>query len=338
MGGKEIYYIEAMKRVLGIGNALVDILIRIVNDDFLAWNNLPKGSMQLIEKEFGDKLLFDSQHWPRQITCGGSAANTIHGLGKMGLPVSYIGTIGNDDFGNIFEESLKWANIKPSLKRTTEPTGRAIALISPDSERTFATFLGAALLLTEKDIHAADFEGHDYIHIEGYLLQNHKLVEKVFEIAKQKNIKISLDLASYNVVEANLKFLNEIIPGNVSILFANEEESKALTGLDPNEAVFKMSEDVDIAVVKLGSKGSIIKKSENFCRVNANKVNCIDTTGAGDLYASGFLYGLAQDFALCKCGELGSLISSKVVEVIGAKIPDQEWTRIKDSIEETILR
>jgi sugar/nucleoside kinase (ribokinase family) len=152
-------------------------------------------------------------------------------------------------------------------------------------------------------------------------------------MAYNNKLKISLDLASYNVVEANKDFLDDILSRYVDIVFANEDEARALTGLDqPNEALFQIANKCEIAVVKLGVQGSIIKKAEFFSKVNAVTAQSVDTTGAGDLYAAGFLYGLVQKLPLTKCAEIGSLIASKVVEVSGARICDDKWLDINNAI------
>ena len=258
---------------------------------------------------------------------------TGHGLAHLGVPVAYIGKVGNDDFGRIFEDDLKINNIYPFLYKSNTDTGRAIALVSPDSERTFSTYLGSAIELTPDDLKEELFHGYDYFHIEGYLVQNHELIKTAVQMAYKNKLKISLDLASYNVVEENKEFLNDIISRYVDIVFANEDEARALTGIEqPNEALFQIANKCEIAIVKLGAQGSIIKKAEFYSKVNAVTVQSIDTTGAGDLYAAGFLYGLVQKLPLTKCAEIGSIVASKVVEVIGAKISNEKWSDINNTI------
>ncbi len=321
-----------MKSIIGIGNALVDILIRLGNDHFLEEYNLPKGSMQLVERDFVKLLTMAAWSSQPQFTSGGSAANTIHGLAKLGTRTSYIGKIGNDDFGKIFSDDLLKNNIKPVLFYGNNETGRALTFISSDTERTFATYLGAAVELNASDLLPEHFEGFDILHLEGYLVNNHELIEKAVTIAKDKKLKISLDLASYNVVEANSAFLKKIIKESVDIVFANEREAKSLTGQDAERALRTIAGMCEIAVVKFGVKGSVVKRGNELVRVQASEVNAIDTTGAGDLYAAGFLFGLAQGWPLAKSANLGSLVAGKVVETIGAKIADAEWDEIKSSL------
>ena len=189
-------------------------------------------------------------------------------------------------------------------------------------------FVFPAVEITVMDM----FQGYDIFHIEGYLVQNHDLIRTAVKMAKQAGLIVSVDLASYNVVEANLEFLNEMISDYVDIVFANEEEARAFTGKEPEEALIHISDHCDIAVVKIGKEGSYIKSESTNVKVLPRLANCIDTTGAGDLYAAGFLYGLACDYNHELCGKIGSLVSGKVVEVIGAKMSDKVWGQIHDEI------
>jgi len=322
-----------MAKVLGMGNALVDIMIRLESDDSLEKFSLPKGSMQLVSNKFMKKILEKSSYLTKYQSSGGSAANTIHGLAILGIKTAFIGKIGNDEFGNFFRTDLEKNNIEPNLFLGETETGRAVALISPDSERTFATFLGAAIELSGKDLTSSLFENYQYFHIEGYLMQNHDLIKKALHLAKENNLLVSLDLASFNVIEENLDFLKSLINDYADIVFANEEEAKAFTGKKPEEALQIMAGKCKIAVVKLGKNGSLIQQKDKIFRVGVIPVKSIDTTGAGDLYASGFLYGLIKGLSLQKCGETGSILSGKVIEVTGSKMDLQRWSEIKNLIE-----
>ena len=321
-----------MKRIIGIGNALVDVLIKLENDYFLEEYNIPKGSMQLVNKDFVKLLTIITNTIQPQLASGGSASNTIYGLARLGIQAAYIGKVGRDEFGKIFTDDLKKNNITPKLFFSDNETGRAMTFISPDTERTFATYLGAAVELSADDLKPEQFEGYDLLHLEGYLVINHELIEKALKLAKSKGLKISIDLASYNVVDANKDFLQSIIKEYVDIVFANEEEAKSLTGLEPEWALRAIARLCEIVVVKFGVKGSAAKRGNELARAAAVKTNAIDTTGAGDLYASGFLYGLINGWTLDRCVKFGSLTAGKVVETVGAKISDQGWNEILASI------
>eukprot|EP01155_Anaeramoeba_flamelloides_P033109 Anaeramoba_flamelloidesa96678_95.p1 GENE.a96678_95~~a96678_95.p1 ORF type:complete len:327 (-),score=49.24 a96678_95:113-1093(-) len=322
-----------MSKVLGMGNALVDILTRMEDDELLQRLNFPKGSMQLVDAETSSKVLEHISHLKTEQASGGSAANTIHGLSCLGVQTGFLGKVGNDDLGEFFKKDMSSNNIEPKLLTSDNQSGKAIALISPDSERTFATFLGAAVELSPDDIVEDLFHGYTHFHIEGYLVYNQPLIEKALKCAKEAKLIVSLDLASFNVVEDNHAFLKDMVAKYVDILFANEEEAKAFTKKEDKEALEVMAKDCNIAVLKLGSKGSIIKHFETTFEVGVIPANSIDTTGAGDLYAAGFLYGLVNFLPIDKCGQIGALLSGNVIEVVGPKMEDDRWSRIHSELE-----
>lgn len=321
-----------MTKILGMGNALVDILVRLESDQTLKQFALPKGSMQLVDGERSRKILAGIAHLNTAIASGGSAANTIHGLAKLGIDTGFIGTIGRDRWGDLFRNDMESHHIEPILFTSQSETGRAISLISLDSERTFATYLGAAVELAPDRITEELFQGFTMFYMEGYLVQNHDLVRKTFQLAKQEKLHIALDMASYNVVEENLDFLKEMAQEYVDIIFANEEEARSFTGKPPEEALIDMAGMCEIAVVKTGRTGSFIKRGSEVHKVGIVEVDSMDTTGAGDLYASGFLYGLVNGFSLERCGEIGALLAGKVIEVIGARMEDAQWEIIRNQL------
>lgn len=316
-------------KVLGMGNALVDVLALIEDDSLLEQLGLPKGSMQLIDEERKKSLdkVIDSRE--KHIASGGSASNTIVGLAKLNINTGFIGRIGKDSFGEHYKKDLEKCNVISHLSISgTEASGVATTFISKDGQRTFGTYLGAAAALSVKDLKDEDFIGYDYFYIEGYLVQNLDLIRSAISLAKKHGLKVILDMASYNVVEASKNFLLEIIPEYVDIIFANEEEAKALLDKNPEEALAILAGQVDIAIVKVGEKGSWIQRGKEKVFVPAMKVNCIDTTGAGDLYASGFIYGLIKNLPLSQCGEIGTLLAGNVIQYIGPKMDDGKWTEL----------
>ncbi|GMT45126.1 MAG: adenosine kinase [bacterium] len=316
-------------KIIGIGNALVDVLTQLEDDNLLKELELPRGSMQLVDAERAAQIQEKSKNLKKQMASGGSAANTIHGLAKLGMETAFIGNVGKDETGTFFEEDLKNSSIKPVLFFSDSPSGIANGMISPDGERTFGTFLGAALELSANMLSKSHFEGYDILHVEGYLVQNHELLETILKLAKEAGLKVSLDLASYNVVEENLEFLHDMVQNYVDIVFANEEEAKAFTGKEPEEALNDIAQMADIAIVKVGSKGSMIKQGDTTTYISPIKAHSVDTTGAGDLYASGFLYGMANNLGFEKAGYLGSLLAGTVIEVVGAKFGEDKWQEIR---------
>ena len=323
--------------VLGIGNALVDVITMLNDDSVLESFGLPKGSMTLVDRDLSNYILAETAGLPKKKASGGSAANTIHGLAHMGLKTAFIGKIGNDELGKFFRKDMQVNKIKPILYNSTTDTGRAVALVSPDSERTFATYLGASNELLAEDISSDIFSGYNLIYVEGYLVLNRYLIDKALRLAKTAGLTVCLDLASYNVVRENAAFLIELIGNYVDIVFANEDEVKALTGQYPDEAVKILAGICETAVVKLGANGSIVMRGKEKVKITAVNSNPIDTTGAGDLYASGFIYGLSQNAILSSCGQIGSILAGKVIEIPGAKMEESTWEVLRRDINKYLL-
>lgn len=321
-----------VKNVLGLGNALLDILIP-ANNELLQKFDLPKGSMQLVDEPKRNEVLEATKNLDRTLISGGSAANTIHGLACLGVPSGFIGKIGADEYGQIFKSDLQKAGIEPVLLTGVAANGTAVTLITDDSERTFATYLGAAVEQTPEELDADIFARYAVLHIEGYLLFNHALIEKAVQLAHEKGLKISLDCASYNVVDANRDFLLNIIERYVDIVFANEEEARSLTGKEPEEALTIISKLCDIAIVKVGAQGSLIASGNQSVKVGVAPVKrVIDTTGAGDLYASGFLWAYLNGLSLDKCGKAGAITAGRVIEEYGARIAADRWPALLEEI------
>lgn len=325
-----------MKKVLGMGNALTDILLQIDDDAVLNKLNLPKGSMQLVDADKSIEIAQLLANVKPVMAAGGSASNTMNGISCLGAEVGFIGKVGVDAIGTFFSDDMLDNGVRPQLGLSKSASGHCTVLVSADGERTMCTFLGAACELDAVDLKPEMFVGYDIFHIEGYLVQNHDLIRTAVKMANEAGLQVSIDLASYNVVESNLDFLKEIIRSYVDIVFANEEEARAFTSKEPEEALIHIYDHCDIAVVKIGKDGSYVRSDVGNIKVEAQKANCIDTTGAGDLYAAGFLYGLANDYPHELCGRIGSLVSAKVVEVVGAKMSEDVWMEINNTIKAMI--
>ena len=326
-----------MKKIVGIGNALTDILAILPDDGLLKKYHLPKGSMQHIDMETGDKIWQTLKPMGVQYVAGGSAANTITSTAIFGMESSFIGKIGDDELGHLFKSDQAQYGIKSTLLKGVNSSGRAMVFITAaNAERTFAVYLGAALELVPEDLKPEYFEGYDYFHIEGYLVQNQVLIRRAVEMAHKAGCIISIDMASYNVVESNKAFLHDIVEKYVDIVFANETEAKAFTKLEPREALDEIAKQCKIAVVKIGKNGSMLKCGEEYHFIEAWPAKPIDATGAGDTYAAGFLYAHSLGLPLKVCGEVGSIIAAKVVEVVGTKIDIPRWKAAKKEIKELI--
>ena len=321
-----------MSKVLGMGNALVDIITRLENDSLLNSFGLPKGSMTLVDLDTSNYIHSETAGMDKTRASGGSAANTIHGLAHLGIETGFVGTVGNDDMGRFFKKDMQVNKIKPILFRSMNETGKAMALISKDSERTFATYLGAAVDLSAEDISQDIFNGYDYFYIEGYLVQNREMFEKALRLASIKGLKICLDLASYNVVDENVEFFKAMIQKYVDILFANEEEIRSLMGKSPEQGAADASKICDLVVIKLGAEGSFCICREGMVRVGVRPSKAIDTTGAGDLFAAGFIYGHLKGLPAETCGKIGAILAGRIIELIGAKMDEANWERLRREI------
>ena len=326
----EIDFIQSnKKRIVGIGSALVDILIH-EDDEFVDSTGASKGGMTLVDKAIIERTLETSSSKPA-IVPGGSACNTIVGVGQLGGEARFIGQCGADNWGLQYENDIREHNVIPALLRSESPTGRVLSIITPDAQRTMFTFLGASAEMLPQDISKEDFEEAAIVHIEGYLLFNPDLIEAALSAAQEAGAKISLDLASFTVVEQSKDLLEKLVDQYVDILMANEDEARAFTGQSDESAALKvLSEKADIAVLKVGPRGSFISHAGKDEIIKAmGDGNAMDTTGAGDLWAAGFLFGLVNGYPLEKCGQLGSACGYEVCQVIGAHVPDDGWHRIK---------
>lgn len=327
-----------MKSILGIGNALTDILAILPDDALLEKFHLPKGSMQHVDMETGDRIWNYIKPLGVHYVAGGSAANTITCTSIFGMPSGFIGKIGDDELGHLFQSDEEQYGVKCTLLKGEHSSGRSMVFVTgANAERTFAVYLGAALELVPEDLKPEFFQGYDYFHIEGYLVQNQALIRKAVEMAKAAGCTISIDMASYNVVESNCAFLHNLVEKYVDIVFANETEAKAFTKIaDPRKALDEIALLCDTAVVKAGKEGSWVKHGDEAHFIKPWPGKAIDATGAGDTYAAGFIYAHSLGMPLKVCGEVGSIIAAKVVEVIGTKIDIPRWRDAKTEIKNLI--
>lgn len=327
-----------MDKIVGLGNALVDVLATLNDDALLNEMGLPKGSMQLIDEAKLQQINSKFSQMKTHLATGGSAGNAILGLACLGASTGFIGKVGNDHYGRFFKENLKKNRIEDKML-TSEllPSGVASTFITPDGERTFGTYLGAASTLKAEELTLDMFKGYAYLFIEGYLVQDHEMILHAIELAKEAGLQVCLDMASYNIVAADLEFFSLLINKYVDIVFANEEEAKAFTGKEPEEALELIGKQCSIAIVKVGSGGSYIRKGTEQIKVQALKVEkVVDTTGAGDYFAAGFLYGLTCGYSLEKCAKIGSILSGNVIQVVGTTISQENWDQIKLNINEIL--
>jgi sugar/nucleoside kinase (ribokinase family) len=320
-----------IKRIIGIGNALTDMLVNLSNDSVLEEYQLAKGSMSLVDNQLQTDISKSVAGCPYSLSLGGSAANTIRAMARLGAKVGFIGKVGEDNTGEFYEQALRNIGIEPFMLRSEQRSGKCVALVSKDGERTFVTHLGAASDLQAEEIDGAIFDSYDCLYIEGYLVQDHELIRSAIEKAKAHGLKVAIDLASFNVVEENRDFLHDIVEKHVDILFANEDEARAFTGeSDPHKALDHIAAMCELAVVKIGMRGALIKQGGEVVHVGIMAAaKRVDTTGAGDFYAAGFMYGLCEGLSLRQCGTIGAITAGKVIEVVGPTLGEEAWNDIE---------
>lgn len=328
--------------VVGLGSPLMDITINVENK-FLDELNLKKGSMTLINEEkyfeiiskLSDKKILEST--------GGSASNTIKGVSVLGGRSVFMGMIGNDKYGVHYEKLLHESRVTSALVKCSVNTGLSIICITPDKERTMITYLGAATEFSENNIDEKIIKESKILHVEGFFIELEKnagAVLKAMKIAKENHVKISIDLSDSGLIERKNVLLKEIMRDFVDIVFVNEHEAFAFTGKKELDALHALSEYCDVSIVKLGSAGSLIKHKDKINNKHTihniliHKVEVVNTNGAGDSYASGILYSIANNIPLDKAGKLASYISSKVVSVESATLDSINMDDVKKILEE----
>lgn len=315
--------------VLGLGAPFVDQLIH-VPEEFLAEIPGKKGGMVVVDFKTLSNIVDKCGVSPVVIP-GGSSANTIRGLAQLGHACAMTGKIGNDDFGHKFLTSLTTLGITSRLIPTTIPTGRTVCLITPDGERTMRSFLGSGQGMGPEDLNPAIFSGIKLLHVEGYTLLNGNLTQRAMELAKAAGGKVSLDLGSFEVVEHFKDKIIGLISRYVDVLFGNQNEMQALTQLPPEKACEVLRDICETVVVLRGGDGCIAGRGLKQVHCKAVPVQVIDTTGAGDLFISGFLHGYLNGRPLEDCARYGTVTGAAVVQVRGVHIPTADWHGIKQS-------
>jgi sugar/nucleoside kinase (ribokinase family) len=311
------------------------MLISLSGDEVLTQYQLDKGSMSLVDNQFQTDILKAVAGLPHSLSLGGSAGNTIRTMARLGTEVGFIGKVGEDSTGDFYIQALRNVGVEPFILRSEHSSGKCLSLISADGERTLVTHLGAAADLQAEDIDAAVFDGYDALYIEGYLVQDHDLIRTTMARAKQHGLKVAIDLASFNVVRENREFLHDLVERYVDIIFANEEEAYEFSGCrDAMEALLYIGKMCELTVVKTGIRGALIKRGDEIVEVGIMAAaKRVDTTGAGDFYAAGFLTALCEGLSLRQCGTIGAITAGKVIEVVGTTLSEETWNEIETLIE-----
>ena len=308
-------------KILGIGNAIVDVICK-VNESFISQNNLTKGTMKLFfdKKEF-QKLMNNLKI--EKTVSGGSVANSIVGMSQLGDKVGFIGKISDDDFGNKYENGLKKENVEYFYTKKKEelPTGTCLILVTPDSERTMCTFLGIAGKINENDIDSSAIKKSQLIFLEGYLWDEGE-PKKAFDKAISYADKVAMSLSDQFCVERHKPHFLNLIKNKLDIIFANEQEMTSLIEAKRFDEVVNFSKELDkLVVITRGEKGAIVIDGKKIFESEIQKnLNIKDLTGAGDLFAAGFLHGYINNLSMEICLTKGTEMASKVIQQIGARL------------------
>lgn len=313
---------KARYDVLGIGSALLDFIVPVEDADLDAFG-LKKGEMQLIDESRSREILSRLDGREMQISPGGSAANTLAGIAMLGGQGVFLGTVGTDEHGDRYIRDTEMIGVKTQISRHDSLTGHAITFITPDSERTFATHLGAALHFNSSNVSEELIQKSKIVHLEGYLFEPPGLREacmRALEIAKKNEVLVSIDLSDPALIERIRPIFNDVVRDYADIIFVNEDEARVFTGKEREEALWDIYNQCAFAVVKLGADGSLIETNDTVYRIPSFRTDVVNTNGAGDIYASGVLYGIATGMRPDRAGKIGSYISSKVVSQVGARL------------------
>jgi len=311
--------------VTGIGSALLDFMVE-VDDSFISTLGLKKGEMCLIDADRSREIFSLLEKMNIHVAPGGSTANAIAGMAMMGGKSSFIGRVAEDEYGNIYVGKTVEAGVISFISKGKGMTGHAITFITPDSERTFATHLGAAVELSADEIDYSVVENSSILHLEGYLFEPDNLRDvcyRAMEIAKSNDVLISVDLADPGLVGRIKDVLVDVVENYADIIFVNEEEAAAFTGYRDQRALDALSGSSKIAIVKLGAKGSMIKSGDKIVNIDVVKTEVVNTNGAGDMYAAGFLYGLTSGKSIEESGKIASYAASLAVASSGARVENK---------------
>lgn len=325
--------------ICGIGNPLIDISVTVSQED-LESLGLHKGTMHLIDENRRNELLSYLSQCEKIYSCGGSCPNTIITTSAFGIHSSLSGMVGNDEFGHIYKKTLQKHSVIDHIGFCDKPTGSSIILISEDSERTMNTFLGANRVFGPEHIHEDSIKNSKYLYFTGYMWDTPSqkaAIVKSIEIAKENGTKIVFDIADPFAVSRNREVFLELIDTSADIVFANNEEARILfDNYDAYECAKSMGKLCDIAIVKNGKQGSFINDQSEILSIPVKGKDPVDTTGAGDIYAAGFLIGLCQNRDLYSCGLLASFLAGEIIGQRGAQFSEERVLLLKEQIENVI--
>lgn len=317
--------------VYGIGNTLIDIITSVEYED-LDNLDLTKGVMQLIDDSFRKKLIEFIKDKNKVYSCGGSCPNTILALSMLGVDTILAGKVGNDEFGKNYHKNLQKFNTKDELRDCDQSTGSSIIFDTPDSERTMNTYLCANRLFNKDDINEDSVRKASFFYFTGYMWDTEnqqQAIKKALSISKEASTKVVFDIADPFAVARYKNIFLELIKDEIDIVFANREEAKIMFGNeDPLKNCIELGKLCNTAIVKNGIKGSIISHNGKIYNIPVHgSVNPVDTTGAGDVYAAGFIYGLCKKLSIEECGRIASILAGEIISQIGAQFTNENMKK-----------
>ncbi len=320
--------------VCSIENALIDLLVRAENTD-LKELGMQKGVMQLVDSETQVRALANLGKLTTEVELGGSAANALRGMAILGAKTSYSSAIGRDKNGQAFSNRLEELSILNRLSVVEGETGSCLVVVTPDGERTLNTFLGACRMYRKEFIPESDILNSKVFFTTGYVWDTENQVhaiEHALQVAQKGDVKIALDVADPFVVSRSGDRIRQLLKGMVSLVFANAEEAQMLVGLKGEKAAEFIGRDVEIAVIKDGAGGAYIANKDQVLHVPAPKVNVRDTTGAGDMFAGGFMFGLTQGLSLATCGAIATTLAADTITHMGVRLSADIPERVRKII------
>lgn len=308
--------------VVAVCNALIDILVEASDTD-LEELALRKGAMHLVDAEKQKQVLDYFRGKDQTIELGGSAMNAIRTLAELGQKTAFAGMVSDDEFGGRIRARMKDLNIRNALGESHEPTGTCLILVTPDGERTMNTCLGASRLYTEEQVPYAEIKNTKILHFTGYQWDTEgqmHAIRRAIETAVEAKACVSFDVADPFVVERHHASFLTLIETDANVVFANKEEARMLYDLDAEATAAKIASHGAIAVIKLGAEGALIQKGDTVHHIAPVSTKVIDTTAAGDMFAAGFLYGMAQNKPLDVCGKMAAILAADVISRLGATV------------------
>lgn len=332
---KDFFTSEQLKQpidVTAIENALVDLLVRAEDED-IDELGLKKGVMQLVEAADQASVLANLGKLTSEVELGGSAANALRGMAILGARLSYSSAVGEDEYGQAFSNRLAGLSIVNRLSIVKNPTGVCLVIVTPDGERTMNTHLGACRNYAKSHVPADDIRKSKIFFTTGYIWDTPSQIDAIthaLDVAKESKVKIALDVADPFVVSRSGDVIRSLMRGTLSLIFANAEEAQMLVGCRGEKAAKVLGETVEIAVVKDGAQGAYICHDGKITFVQSIKTNVIDTTGAGDMFAGGFMYGLSRGLSMETCGRIATILASDTISHMGVRLSPNIASRVKE--------